>query len=55
MAHAATIEQTESGFEVTCPECGTVGFADDEALADLVKRFHDGAFTLAALAEEVQS
>lgn len=53
MAHAATIEQTADGFEITCPECGTVGSADDEALADLVKRFHDRAFELAALAKEV--
>ncbi len=55
MAHAATIEQTESGFEVTCPECGTVGSDDAEALADLVKRFHDGAFKLAGSASDRSS
>ena len=50
MAHAAITRQKDDGFEVTCPDCGTVGSADEEELADLVARLHDRAFAMPGLA-----
>lgn len=52
MAHVAKIEQAGDVFEVACPECGTVGSADDEVLADLVKRLHSRAFQLVSVTQE---
>lgn len=40
MAHAAITKEKNDGFEVIRPDCGTVGSADEEELADLVARLH---------------
>lgn len=52
MAHAAITERKDPGsedtaFEVICPECGPVGSADEEWLADLVGRLHAGLYEMA--------
>lgn len=47
MPHTATITEDESGFAITCPECGDVGRANELRLAELLARFHDAAFELA--------
>ena len=49
MAHAAITEKKDDGYEAICPDCGTVGSADEEWLADLLGRLHAGLYVLAGL------
>ena len=51
MAHAAITKEKDPGFgspafEVICPDCGPVGSADEEELADLVARLHAGLYEM---------
>ena len=40
--HEIKVYKTERGFEIECELCGEVGFADDEELVGVLKRFHKG-------------
>jgi len=47
--HEVRIYETKDGFDVECELCGSVGSADDEAMAQVFQRFHE---TLQAMVVE---